>query len=263
MEVAILVDGGFYRRRAQKCIGEKTAQERAEELIEYCMRHLNQGHQKYYDLYRIFYYDCPPMSKSVYHPLLKKSLDFSKTDLFKWTNDFFEELKKKRKVALRLGNLADKQAYFGIRPYVLKDILNGKRGMESLTEQDFKINVDQKGVDIKIGIDIASLAYKKQVRQIVLISGDSDFVPAAKLARREGIDFILDPLWNPIKPDLYEHIDGLYTCDDIFKPKNFRYSSTRQGCQSSKTKVFVSPYDKSSVPSQVPVQTPVQDKKNN
>ena len=44
---------------------------------------------------------------------------------------------------------------------------------------------------------------------IVLIAGDSDFVPAAKLARREGIDFILDPMWNPIHPSLNEHIDGL------------------------------------------------------
>lgn len=62
---------------------------------------------------------------------------------------------------------------------------------------------------MRIGIDIASLAYKKQVDRIVLIAGDSDFVPAAKLARREGIDFVLDPMWAPIKPDLFEHIDGL------------------------------------------------------
>ena len=45
--------------------------------------------------------------------------------------------------------------------------------------------------------------------RIVLVSGDSDFVPAAKLARREGIDFILDPLWAHITPSLNEHIDGL------------------------------------------------------
>ena len=64
---------------------------------------------------------------------------------------------------------------------------------------------------MKIGIDIASLAYKKQVDQIILISGDSDFVPAAKLARREGIDFILDPMWTKIKPNLFEHIDGLHS----------------------------------------------------
>ena len=62
---------------------------------------------------------------------------------------------------------------------------------------------------MRIGLDIASLAYKKQVDQIILIAGDSDFVPAAKLARREGIDFILDPMWASIKDSLFEHIDGL------------------------------------------------------
>lgn len=50
-----------------------------------------------------------------------------------------------------------------------------------------------------------------------MISGDSDFVPAAKLARREGIDFILDPLYAHIKSDLLEHIDGLMTFDNAFK----------------------------------------------
>lgn len=70
---------------------------------------------------------------------------------------------------------------------------------------------------MKIGVDIASLAYKKQVEQIVLIAGDSDFVPAAKLARREGIDFILDALSRPIKTDLFVHIDGLNSKDNRLK----------------------------------------------
>lgn len=70
---------------------------------------------------------------------------------------------------------------------------------------------NKKTVDMKIGLDIASLAYKKLVDKIVLISGDSDFVPAAKLARREGIEFILDSMYATITPDLQEHIDGLNT----------------------------------------------------
>ena len=61
------------------------------------------------------------------------------------------------------------------------------------------------------GPDIASMAYKKQVDQIILVAGDSDFVPAAKLARREGIDFILDPMWHSISDNLHEHIDGLHS----------------------------------------------------
>ena len=64
---------------------------------------------------------------------------------------------------------------------------------------------------MRIGVDIASMAFKKQVNQIILVAGDSDFVPAAKQARREGIDFILDPMGNPIPDDLFEHIDGIRT----------------------------------------------------
>ena len=52
---------------------------------------------------------------------------------------------------------------------------------------------------MKIGLDIASLAYKKQVDQIVLISEIVILSLAAKLARREGIDFVLDPLGLPLK----------------------------------------------------------------
>jgi len=62
---------------------------------------------------------------------------------------------------------------------------------------------------MRLGIDVASLAYKQQVNTIVLVSGDADFVPAAKLARREGIDFMLDPMWATIRPDLSEHVDGI------------------------------------------------------
>ena len=99
-------------------------------------------------------------------------------------------------------------------------LLNGKKRVEDLTENAFSILIDQKGVDMKIGLDIASLAYKKQVDQIILISGDSDFVPASKLARIEGIDFILDSLWKKVKDDLSLHIDELKTHIDSIKHTN-------------------------------------------
>ena len=62
---------------------------------------------------------------------------------------------------------------------------------------------------MKLGLDILDLSYKHIVDQIILISGDSDFVPAAKMARREGVDFILDPMGGKVADDLMEHIDGL------------------------------------------------------
>lgn len=210
MKTAILVDGGFYRKRASHLWGKKDPHKRAEELIAYCFAHLR--YEKQYDdrgLYRIFYYDCPPIGKTVYHPLLKRGIDFRHSDTYSWTNDFFAELKKQRKVALRLGELSDSYASFSISAQALKEICSGVRSVDQLKEEDFSIAFQQKGVDMKIGLDIASLAYKKQVDQIILIAGDSDFVPAAKLARREGVDFILDPMWAAIKDSLFEHIDGL------------------------------------------------------
>lgn len=218
MKTAILVDGAFYRKRAQKVLGDVTASERAEELSKYCMKHINSHGQKNI-IYRILYYDCEPTTKRIYHPFLKKQVDLGKTDLYFWTMDFFNELKRKRKFALRLGALAEEQAHYTIRPNKLKQLCNGVISFDELSEQDFQLQIEQKGVDMKIGLDIASLAYKQLVDQIILISGDSDFVPAAKLARREGIDFVLDSLGSHIKPDLFEHIDGLRTADKIFLKK--------------------------------------------
>lgn len=209
--VAILVDGGFYQKRARYLWGPKTPEDRAKELNDYCLRHLYEKNIRH-DLYRIFYYDCPPMSKKVYHPLTKRTVDFSKTEMFGWMNSFLESLKQKRKFALRMGQLASEQAYFTIQQTVLRKLCREEISISDLTENDFEIDVKQKGVDMKIGLDISSIASQGKVDRIVLISGDSDFVPAAKMARRAGIDFVLDSLWAPIKPDLFEHIDGWHSC---------------------------------------------------
>lgn len=75
----------------------------------------------------------------------------------------------------------------------MEKLLKKEISIDDIQENDVYYELRQKGIDMKIGVDIASLALKGFVDKIVLISGDSDFVPAAKLARREGIDFVLDP----------------------------------------------------------------------
>ena len=149
------------------------------------------------------------MDKNVYHPLLKRSINFLKQPTYKWTKDFFDALKHQRKVALRLGFLAAEEASYVLTQEATKRLFNGGISIDKIQKSDFQVSLRQKCVDMKIGIDIATLAYKKQVDQIILIAGDSDFVPAAKLARREGIDFILDPMERKINSELYEHIDDL------------------------------------------------------
>ncbi|GAA8030282.1 hypothetical protein JP0563_03870 [Helicobacter pylori] len=117
-----------------------------------------------------------------------------------------------------MGYLDEKNAKWVIRDQEKeKKLFKGKICITDFTNDDFIYYAKQKGVDIKIGLDIATLALKKLVQKIVLISGDSDFVPAAKLARVEGIIFTLDPMGNRIREDLEEHIDYLTTRLPQFK----------------------------------------------
>ena len=228
LKVAILVDGGFYRRRAYSVFGDLSPEQRANELDTYCRRHLSEtinGVLHEHDLYRIFYYDCAPLNKTIFNPITKKNVELSETNVYSWTKIFLTELKKKRKFAVRLGELADSGIGYYIPPAKTKDLILGKTSINDLQTNDLSLNVVQKGVDMRIGLDIASMAYKRQVSQIVLISGDSDFVPAAKLARREGIDFILDPLGYGVGEKLIEHIDGKRTVDRKFLEIKKEHSS--------------------------------------
>lgn len=213
-KTAIMIDGGFYRKQAKYLFGEKTPAQRADELVEYCHRHLKENTRKceyatYRELYRIFYYDCPPSEKVVMHPLTQRSVNLARSEINQWSKDFFDELASKRKVALRMGELLESTAGYMLSPLALKKLCRKEITVDDLTDKDFRLEIQQKGVDMRIGLDIASLAQKRLVDQIVLIAGDSDFVPAAKHARREGIDFILDPMWHTIKSSLNIHIDGL------------------------------------------------------
>lgn len=220
MKVAVLVDGGFFVRRFPRVYPNLNAKDPAivaGQMHKMCRYHLsrrewdaNGARQiREGDLHRIFFYDCPPLKKRLHQPISKKAVNLAETETARFRMVLHMEVLKLRKVALRLGHLDEKNAEWQLRPGVLKALLRGERRWDDLIDEDFHYYARQKVVDMKVGIDITLLAQKRVVDRIVLVAGDSDFVPAAKHARREGIDFVLDPMWNPISPDLHEHIDGL------------------------------------------------------
>lgn len=215
-KTAILVDGGFYRRRARVIWGELDPSDRAEELYEYALKHITLKKDARIELdrrelYRVFYYDCPPVQRaSVYHPLLMRNVDFKRTDeAYKWSDEFLRVLGAKRKVALRLGEVVTENAAYVMKPDVTKRLLKRQVRLDDLRREDFSVTFKQGGVDMRIGLDIASLVYGGIVSQIVLVTGDSDFVPAAKLARRFGVDFLVDPMGQHVRDDLVLHADGI------------------------------------------------------
>ena len=217
VKIAVLIDGGFFVKRFNSLYNKDrkmTGAQVADYLYTMAMKHVGNNNT----LYRIFYYDCLPLDKKVHNPISKKLVDYSLTDEYKFRMDLLETLKQKRKVALRIGTLKDNHNW-QIYPGRVKELLSGEKKLEDLKDSEIYLDVQQKGIDMKIGVDIATLALKKFVDTIVLFSGDSDFVPAAKLARREGIDFILDPMQANVEPQLFEHVDGITSLGPFFNRK--------------------------------------------
>lgn len=216
-KVAILVDGGYFLKRLPSLRPEIDMSDA--DAVARCLDYLVNNHlenlneiQKanhhYALLYRCFYYDAKPYDGKAHRPVSKTALDYARSAEAKFRNELFEKLKRKRNVALRLGHII-KERSWSMKEEAQKALLAGTKTVAELSDADFAPGLRQKGVDMRIGLDIASITLKKQASTIVLVAGDADFVPAAKLARREGMRFILDPLWRNVAPDLFEHIDGL------------------------------------------------------
>ena len=77
-KIAVLVDGGFFLKRFNALYNKDrsmTADEVADCLHLMALRMVGSN-----TLYRIFYYDCEPLSKKFHNPITHKSVDFSKTD---------------------------------------------------------------------------------------------------------------------------------------------------------------------------------------
>ena len=68
-----------------------------------------------------------------------------------------------------------------------------------LQAEDLVPNITQKGVDLRIGLDIARLSLRQLVSTIVVVTGDSDLIPAFKFARREGLRIVLDAMGHSIR----------------------------------------------------------------
>lgn len=102
--VAVLIDGSFFLKRYYHLYNGAHVHDAdtiAKNICKAAIRHIPQG----YELYRIFYYDCLPLNKKVHLPISGKYIDFSTTNIYKLRLKIFEELKKKRKVALCLGHI--------------------------------------------------------------------------------------------------------------------------------------------------------------
>lgn len=223
--VAIFVDAGFFNREFTKIVDptmEMHPEMLAKAMWKYWIKHVDRRNGE--RLYRIYYYDCPPLSLKIEHPITRKQIDFSKSDITKYKNQLHEALLHQPYVACRMGQLSNTDKEWGfIRKDKIHDfrkLIRGEVNPADIDPSNVSLRPRQKGVDMKLGVDITSVVLKKLADKIILISGDSDFVPAAKLARVEGAHFILDAMGRKVNGELAEHIDGLKSFISRLKKDN-------------------------------------------
>lgn len=128
--------------------------------------HLANGKQ----LLRTYYYHCMPYKDKV--PTAEQIKRFNNMQRFITSLEYLDRYK------VRLGKLE-------------------YRGQDS----DGAPIYQQKRVDILLGCDLVLLAAKRQIGTAIIVTGDSDFIPAIDVAINEGveIELVYDPNHQPHK----------------------------------------------------------------
>ena len=121
------------------------------------------------------YYDCAPYRGNPRLPVSGKPADFQGSD------EWLEVLAAKPRLAVRLGTLE----FRGFEPKRIPIVA------DALSDDDFKPRFEQKGVDMRLGLDIASYAADRSVDRIILVTGDTDCLPVMKRARTAGLEVVL------------------------------------------------------------------------
>jgi uncharacterized LabA/DUF88 family protein len=144
------------------------------------------------EIQRILFYDCGPYEGQQRLPVSGLPHQFQGSDRV------LRELAQKPLFAVRRGELK-------FRGWVPRNIPM-KGGV--LADANFKPQFEQKGVDMRIGLDMANYAVNRSVDLIALVTNDTDCIPAMKYARRAGlqVSLVCVPGYQPV-PDLLAHSD--------------------------------------------------------
>lgn len=157
------------------------------------------------ELYRIFIYTAPPLSQSdIEEELDRRNVSQETKDNVK--QKYNENKNKYNSIYNRARKFIDTislEEYVALRKGVLK--------ISNICE-DGTISINQKQVDMLIGLDIAQLSYENRVDKIILLSKDTDIKPAIKVARVNGIHTIVacfEEYPAGIPKDLRVHADTI------------------------------------------------------
>lgn len=72
----------------------------------------------------------------------------------------------------------------------------------------------QKMVDVLMSLDITNMSFEKQIQHVVLVAGDSDFIPAIKKAKDYGIVVHLYYHPSSVHNEILDEVDELHKIDE-------------------------------------------------
>ena len=200
---AILLDGGFIKKKLLDKLGQHPT---ADDIVGECDRLRSHECVRGHDLLRIYYYDAFPSRKSLKTPVQRLPHNLADSERFRESQRLYDQLSLKPDFALRMGEVSVTPHEWKLKYSVAKHLAKTPR---KLADEDFVVDAQQKGVDMRIGMDMARLALKEMVRTVIVVTGDSDFIPAFKFVRREGVRVALDLLGENGRIELKTHSDVL------------------------------------------------------
>jgi uncharacterized LabA/DUF88 family protein len=196
---AILLDGGFVIKKLQALTGRFPVASDVEQLCNDLRAHPG---VKDLELLRIYFYHAQPANGVLANPIDKSTLNLATTTVFAKHESLLDTLELTTDFSVRLGETATHGWRLGSS--AMRSLAKAARPVAA---GDLVPNISQKGVDLRIGLDIARLSLKEMVRAIVVVTGDSDLIPAFKFARREGVRVYLATLRHGVTRDLKAHAD--------------------------------------------------------
>ena len=196
----MLVDGGFILKRLRSRLGRPA---QAADILVECDRINRSSLLLDSTLLRILFYDAPPAVGTITNPFDGRSVNLARTPQHERGITLHKTLELMPDIALRLGETV-------VRGWQIDSdgVQTLARTRRPATTGDVRPVIEQKGVDLRIGLDIARLSLKQLVDVIVVVTGDRDLVPAFRFARREGLRVYLDHLGAAfVHRDLITHSD--------------------------------------------------------
>ena len=204
---AVMLDGGYFTKRFQSLHHRFPA---VDDAIGFCAELMNDLED--FRLYRIFFYDAEPYDRKGRNPISKQTVDFANTPLARDYRSLLQGLDQAPNFAVRRGETL-------MRGWKLGDAAVRAIQADPTTEisdRSFVPNIVQKGVDMRIGLDMAALALKRLVQAVVVVTGDADIVPAMRFARREGLRTYLHTMgFAGVRPLLKAHVDAVLASSNI------------------------------------------------